>query len=147
MHGRDGFADGNHPWEATGFAARTGFEAELREMLAALDGANVKNLVFVVTDVHFATHLRYNVDVDGDGDNLLFHELVSGPLNAATAPVPPRLDPTFRPVTLFAEAGIFNFSYIRVERRGEASVLTADVRDQTGAVRFGSRLKLVAETP
>ena len=58
-----------------------------------------------------------------------------------------RLDPTFRPVTLYAEAGIFNFSYVRVERRGATVTLTADVRGAGGEVRFGSRLELVAEAP
>ncbi len=147
LFGRDGFADGNHPWETTGFAARTGFEVELHELLGALDAPDVSSVVFVVTDVHFATSLRYHLDADGDGDALLFHELVSGPLNAGCAPVPPRLDPTFRPVTLYAEAGIFNFSYIQVERRGDAVILSADVRDQHGEIRFGSRLELVAEAP
>ncbi len=145
LYGRDAFADGNHPWEAPTFAARTGFEAELRRLLHALDAGDVRNVVFVATDVHFAANLRYHLDVDGDGDLLLFHELVSGPLNAACTPVPSRLDPTFRPVTLYAEAGIFNFSYIRVERRGDSVHLVADVRGAGGEVRFGSRLELDPE--
>ncbi len=147
LYGRDAFADGDYPWEAPSFSARTGFEAELQRLLETLDARNVRNVVFVATDVHYATHLRYQTDVDGDGDPLLFHELVSGPLNAARAPIPSRLDPTFRPVTLYAEAGIFNFSYVRIERRGDASVLIADVRGRDGEVRFGSRLELLAEAP
>ncbi len=145
LYGRDSFADGDHPWEPPTFAARTGFEDELRRLLEALDAGDVANVVFVATDVHFAIHLRYQVDVDGDGDALTFHELVSGPLNAGKTPVPPRLDPTFRPVILFAEAGLFNFSYVRLERRDDDVVLVADVRDAAGGVRFGSRLELVAE--
>ncbi len=147
LYGRDAFADGDYPWEAPTFGARTGFETELQQLLEALDARDVRNVVFVATDVHFATSLRYHLDVDGDGDRLLFHELVSGPLNAACAPIPSRLDPTFSPVTLYAEAGIFNFSYVRIERRGDTSVLAADVRGAGGEVRFGSRLELVAEAP
>ncbi len=147
LYGRDGFADGNHPWEPMSFAARTGFEAELHRLLEALDAGDVRNVVFVVTDVHFAANLRYHLDVDGDGDPLLFHELVSGPLNAVRTPIPHRLDPTFRPVTLYAEGGIFNFSYIRIERRGDVAILTADVRGAGGEVRFGSRLELEPEAP
>ncbi len=147
LYGRDGFADGNHPWEPTGYAARTGFETELHQLLEALDAGDIRNVVFVVTDVHFATNLRYHLDVDGDGDLLLFHELVSGPLNAGCTPVAPRLDPTFNPVTLYAEAGIFNFSYVRIERRGDAAILAAEVRGEKGEVRFGSRLELAPEGP
>ena len=147
LYGRDAFADGDHPWERTGFGARTGFEAELRVLLEGLDAADVRNVVFVVTDVHFAASLRYHLDLDGDGDLVLFHELLSGPLNAGPAPSPARLDPTFRPVTVYAEAGIFNFSYVRVERRGDVAVLFADVRGADGEVRFGSRLELEAEGP
>ncbi len=147
LFGRDAFADGNHPWEPAGFAARTGFEAELTRLLHALDARDVRNVVFVATDVHFAANLRYHLDLDGDGDKLLFHELISGPLNAGPAPIPSRLDPTFRPVTLYAEAGIFNFSYVRVEPEGDAAVLHADVRDAAGEVRFGSRLELAPESP
>ncbi len=147
LYGRDAFADGDYPWEAPAFSSRTGFEAELLRLLEALDAGDVRNVVFVATDVHFAANLRYHLDVDGDGDLLLFHELVSGPLNAACAPVPSRLDPTLRPVTLYAEAGIFNFSYVRVERRGDAAILTADVRGAGGEVRFGSKLSLEPEKP
>lgn len=147
LFGRDAFADGDHPWEQTGFAARTGFEAELRRLLRLLDANDVRNVVFVATDVHFAMSLRYQIDVDGDGDTLLFHEIVAGPLNAGVSPVPSRLDPTFRPVILYAEAGLFNFSYVRVERRGADVVLRADVRGEDGEVRFGSTLELSAERP
>ncbi len=144
LYGRDGFADGNHPWEPAGYAARTGFETELAEMLTGLDAGDVDNVVFVVTDVHFAMSLRYEVDLDGDGDALLFHELLSGPLNAGLSPVAPRLDPTLGPVTLYAETGVFNFSYVRVERQGAEVILIADVRGPRGQVRFGSRLELRA---
>jgi alkaline phosphatase D len=147
LYGRDAFADGAHPWERPDYAARTGFEAELGRLLEILDAADVENVVFVATDVHYAMNLRYQVDADGDGDTLLFHELVAGPLNAAPSPTAARLDPTFRPVILYAEAGFFNFSYARVERRGADVVLTADVRGEEGDVRFGSTLELSAEKP
>ncbi|HEX9734365.1 MAG TPA: alkaline phosphatase D family protein [Thermoanaerobaculia bacterium] len=147
LYGRDGFADGGPHFEGTGFAERTGYERELRRLLAALDAADVEGVVFVVTDVHFAMNLRYAADVDGDGDPLVFHELVSGPLNAVRAAGPPRLDPSFRPVILYAEGDLFNFSYVRVERRGGEVALTADVRGADGAVRFGSRLELTAAAP
>jgi alkaline phosphatase D len=131
--GRDAFADGG---------SGTGSESELRDLLLHLDRENVRNVVFVVTDVHFAATLRYDIDLDldADSDRLRFHELVSGPLSAGL--VDPRTpDDTFGPEVLYAEGGIFNFSFIRVE----GAKLTADIRDDGGRVRPGSVFTLTAE--
>lgn len=139
LFGRDAFADGTD----RDYSARTGFERELTELLEHLDRENVENVVFVATDVHFATSLRYQIDVDGDGDELVFHEFISGPLSAVkVAPRGP--DPTFRPRILYAEGGLFNFSFIRLERRSGVPHLVADVRNESGAVRFGSTVTLSA---
>jgi alkaline phosphatase D len=140
LYGRDAFADGTD----ADYSARTGFESELAELLEHLDRENIQNIVFVATDVHFASTLRYEVDVDDDGDTLLFHEFISGPLSAVKVP-PASPDPSFRPTTLYAEGNVFNFSFVRIERREGVSHLVADVRDDTGAVRFGSSLTLVAQ--
>jgi hypothetical protein len=73
VFGRDAFADGD-----SAGGPRTGSETELRELLSHLDREDVSNVVFLVTDVHFASSLRYEIDLDSDGDELLFHELVTG---------------------------------------------------------------------
>ena len=140
-YGRDAWANGT----AADYSARTGFERELRELLEYLDAEDVTNVVFVATDVHFAMSLRYEVDLDGDGEKLLFHELISGPLSAVRVPVQTP-DPTFRPRVLYAEDEIFNFGYVRIEPTSDGtSRLYADIRDETGAVRVGSALELVAQ--
>lgn len=140
LYGRDAFADGTN----ADYSSRTGFERELTELLDHLDRENVRNVVFVATDVHFATTLRYQLDVDGDGDELLFHELVSGPLSAFKSPIL-GVDPTFRPQILYAEGELANFSFIRIDRDNGTSRLIADIRDDTGAVRLGSSVELIAE--
>ena len=143
LYGRDGWANGS----AADYSSRTGFERELQDLMKFLDAQDVRNVVFVATDVHFAMNVRYEFDADGDGDTLLLHELVSGPLSAGRSPVPSRLDPTLSPAILFAEGGIFNFGFVRVEPQADGAVhLVADVRDETGRVRFGSTLDLVPET-
>jgi alkaline phosphatase D len=135
VYGRDAFADGDPAG-----APRTGSETELRELLSHLDRENVRNVVFVVTDVHFATSLRYEIDLDSDGEDLLFHELVTGPLSAGV--VAPRApDATFAPRVLYAEGGIFNFGFASAE----GSRLVYEVRDEGGRVREGSRLTIPAE--
>jgi alkaline phosphatase D len=131
VYGRDAFADGD---------SRTGSETELRELLSHLDREKVRNVVFVVTDVHFATSLRYRIDLDSDGDPLLFHELVTGPMSAGLSePRPP--DDTFSPEVLYVEGGFFNFGFASVE----GSRLVYGVRDEEGRVRKGSELTIPAE--
>src|SRR5215211_5817284 len=119
-----------------GFDGWVGFRRERDALLRFLDRRNVRNVVFVVTDVHFAQNIRYVVDADGDGDRLRFHELVDGPL-AAIRLLPVALDPSAGGTSLYAEGGIFNFGYLRVSRAGR---LIYDVRDVDGRPRPGSRL-------
>jgi alkaline phosphatase D len=137
VYGRDAFADGD---PAKG--PRTGSETELRELLTHLDREKVRNLVVVVTDVHFATSLRYDVDLDGDGDPLLFHELVTGPLSAMMLE-PKTPDSTFAPRVLYVEGGIFNFGFAEAD----SEKLVYQVRDISGRARDASRLTIPAERP
>lgn len=143
-YGHDAFANGSGVSEDDS-SPRTGFERELRSLLTELDRRNVKNVVFVATDVHFAASLRYQVDLDGDGDRLLFHEFISGPISAGLVdPRPP--DPTFEPRVLYSEGGFFNFSFIRIEPAPSGgSRLVSDIRDIDGKPRPGSRVEITAE--
>lgn len=137
--GCDSFASGG---------TTTGFEHELLSLLRFLDVHNVRNVVFLTTDVHFAETLRAQVDVNGDGKPLLFHELVCGPLSAIALPVVPLDDNVAgTPVklnSLYAEGGIFNFEVVRIARRAGRSHFVADVRGADGVMRPGSRLDLVS---
>jgi alkaline phosphatase D len=153
-YGHDAFANGS---AGSDDESSTGFERELRSLLVELDRRNVRNVVFVATDVHFAASLRYDVDVDGDGDRLLFHELISGPLSAGLVePRPP--DPTFGPRVLYTEGGFFNFSLIRIlpatgtgtgtgtgPGANGGSRLVSDIRDVDGKPRVGSTVEITAE--
>ncbi len=139
--GRDAFASG----DADPFSASTGFERELLELVRFLDANDVRNVVFVATDVHFAAQIRYAGDYDGDGDAYSFHELISGPLSAVKVPPPRSLDATLHPVVLYAEGGLFNFAHVRIEEADGGVRLLTDVRDDAGRVRPGSSLRLQAE--
>ncbi len=87
--GRDGWADlGQHG----------GFERELRGILEHLRDHGVRNLVWITTDVHFATAFRYRPFADDPW--FRFFEVVAGPLNAGLFPNP-LVDPTFAPERLF----------------------------------------------
>ena len=139
LYGRDAFANGTTP----DFSQLTGFERELIDLLTFLDRENIDNVVFLVTDVHFAMSLRYDNDFDGDGDTLLFHELVAGPLSAVRTQTPFQLDPTLRPTILFAKGDLDNFLYVRLEYgAGGMPLLRAEIRDGKGTVQTGSQLEI-----
>ena len=135
--GCDSFASGG---------TTTGFERELLSLLRFLDTHRVRNVVFLTTDVHFAETLRAQVDVNGDGRPLVFHELIDGPLSAIALQVAtPDADVAGVPVkldSLYAEGGIFTFEVVRVARLGSVPHLVAEVRGADGAVRPGSTLDL-----
>ena len=143
--GRDGWANGNE----TNFSSKTGFERELQQLLEFLDDSNIKNIVFVTTDVHFPANILYDIDANKDGDKLIFYELISGPLSAfrfgtpGGAPIP-KLDTTFNPKILYEEGGIFNFGYVQVQKQPEDNLvhLVAQIVDDDGLTRPNSLLDL-----
>lgn len=73
--GRDGWAD---------FDQDTGFEQELKDILASLREAGEDNVVFITTDVHFAEAFRYTPFAEDP--EFQIHEFVTGPLNAGLFP-------------------------------------------------------------
>ena len=147
--GRDGWANGN---ETSNYSYYTGFERELTDLFNLIDEHNIKNVVFITTDVHFPAFIRYNFDLNNDGNMTEIYELVSGPLSAFRLGVPfPILDDTFDPALLYGEGNIFNFGHVRIEDgRGEDNDigkphLIADIRDENGMVRPGSTLDLIPQ--
>jgi alkaline phosphatase D len=145
--GRDGWANGN---ETNNYSYYTGFESELTDILRFIDNQQIKNVVFITTDVHFPAFIKYNLDLNNDGNMTEIHELVSGPLSAFRLGVPfPQLDETFNPSLLYGEGNIFNFGFIRIEDGRDDDGddngrphLIADIRDEKGIVRPGSTLDL-----
>ena len=81
--GRDGWADNGEP---------TGHERELAQIFAA---AGPRSMLWLSTDVHFATVVRYQPN-----DDQTIIEAITGPLSAGIFPNP-TLDPTFSPEALF----------------------------------------------
>jgi alkaline phosphatase D len=143
--GRDGWANGN---ETNNYSYYTGFERELTDLFRFIDEQDIKNIVFITTDVHFPALIRYNFDLNNDGNMTEIHEFVSGPLSAIRLGVPfPILDETFNPSLLYGEGNIFNFGYIRIEDGSDNGQphLIADIRDEKGIVRPGSSLDLIPQ--
>jgi alkaline phosphatase D len=148
--GRDGWANGN---ETNNYSYYTGFERELTDLLGFIDEQDIKNIVFITTDVHFPALIRYDFDLNNDGNTTEIHEFVSGPMSAFRLGVPfPMLDETFNPTLLYGEGNIFNFGHIRIEDRRDNDKdengkphLIADIRDENGIVRPGSTLDLIPQ--
>jgi alkaline phosphatase D len=93
----------------------TGFERELLAVLRLLHAADVRNMVWLTTDVHFATGFRYVPFAEDP--QFSFVEFVAGPLNAGVFPQN-ELDTTLGTQRLFrhapdAPAAIASFAELR----------------------------------
>jgi phosphodiesterase/alkaline phosphatase D-like protein len=58
------------------------FARERDDFMKFLDNHNIKNVLFITTDVHFPANIIINEDPNHDGQKLTLYELVSGPLTA-----------------------------------------------------------------
>ena len=88
-NGRDGWASGDRG---------TGFEHELRQLLMDLYDAGVRNLVWITTDVHFASVQRFQPFTSRPEYQV--YEVATGPLNAGVFPNS-EMDESFHPERLF----------------------------------------------
>jgi alkaline phosphatase D len=141
--GRDGWADGTD----MDFSSKTGFERELQDLMKFIDDHNIDDLVFVTADAHFPAILKYTADVNGDGDPINVHEIVSGPLSAiryGILGIPlPNLDPTFQPTIMYIEGGILNFGYFKIQKGNDGlNHLTASIIGEDGLPRPNSQIDL-----
>lgn len=126
---RDSWANGSTSLDPQG--SPTGFEHELLGIVRDLAARRVRNLVWLVADVHRAEALRLE-PLPG----FVFHELVAGPLSASTGH-PGLLDETLRPTRLWGDGGFLSFGELHVTEGG------LDVRffDADGGLRFETRLR------
>ncbi len=125
---RDGWANGSTHLTPAG--STTGFEHELLAIVRALAAKRVRNVVWVVADLHRAEVIRHT-PLPG----LVFHEVIAGPLRGSTGR-PGILDDTLRPVRLFGEGGYESFGELHATEAG----LAVRIVDADGRVRFESRL-------
>ena len=104
----------------------TGFAFERDFLLRAFNDRAVKNVVFIVADVHHAELIRHR-PLPG----LSLYEFIAGPLSA-TWGRPRFLDQGLNPRSLFARGGVNNFGEITVER----DLLGVRIIDDDGGVLF-----------
>ncbi|NES75558.1 MULTISPECIES: alkaline phosphatase [Okeania] len=85
---------------ANGDGVPLGKELEMAELLRFIKGKNIKNVVWLTADVHYAAAHYYDPNLAQFQDFKPFWEFVSGPLNAGTFG-PNKLDNTFGPVAKY----------------------------------------------
>ncbi|MBI4587520.1 MAG: alkaline phosphatase D family protein [Candidatus Rokubacteria bacterium] len=104
----------------------TGYAVERDLILRTLRDRGVKNLVWIVADVHHAELIRHH-----PWPGFAFHELIAGPLSASRGRPRP-LDMGLNPRSLFGLGEIDNFGEVTIDAVG----LTVRVIDASGTVRF-----------
>jgi alkaline phosphatase D len=104
----------------------TGFAVERDAILRAWAGRGVKNLVFIVADVHHAELIRHQPTRE-----FSVHEFIAGPLSASWGR-PRALDAGLNPRSLFARGGLNSFGYLVVE----PALLTVKIVSENGTVLF-----------
>lgn len=130
-----GAVPGNDSW-ARGTDG-TGFQTELDWIVGEMRKRQVKNVVWLVADVHYAQANAYDPDRDGKPD---FFEFIAGPLSARYGlPVPPA--PALNPTMLYSEGDFVNFGRLKVNGRS----LQVEILDETGRTHFTRTLQ--AEAP
>jgi len=129
---------------ATDGKIKWSFAAERDEFMRFLDNNNIKNVIFVTTDVHFPANIMINEDPNHDGRKLTVYELVSGPLSAGPTEQPGKLDPTINATYLYKEGKIFTFGHYSLKKdpSDDKVHFIAEVRGVDDLVRPGSRLDL-----
>jgi alkaline phosphatase D len=148
--GRDG--EGRPMFEAiaNGDGPALGREMDIAELLRAMKHNNVRNVVWVTADTHYAAAHYYDPGKAQFTDFDPFWEFMSGPLNAGTFG-PNQPDNTFGiqviwqkappagQVNLPPSAGMQFFGELKIDGRSEA--LTVHLRDLTGASLWQTTLE------
>ena len=126
---------GEHGCDGWGrFDGRTGFAYELLDILRFMHAHNIRNHIWISTDIHFVAAVRYRPF--RDDPTFQFYEVDTGPLNAGVFPKNEwELDTTLNPTLLFrypddadpsrgyaAARSWFNFGVMRVDEHGSARI-------------------------
>lgn len=123
------------------------FVKERNEFLKFLDKYNIKNVIFIAGDVHFAGTVNVTQDFDEDGDTFTFYEIINGPLNANTYNITIPVDTTINAKYLYNESTLFNFGNFKIEQDKSDNKFhfLYNAIDANGRVRPNSDLNLIPQ--
>jgi len=139
--------DGPRAFEAfaNGDGPVLGREHEVADLLRFIRQRNIRNVIWVTGDVHYAAAHHYHPDRAQFKDFNPFWEFVAGPLHAGTFG-PSALDNTFGPELRFSgvppgmkpnqppSAGLQFFGFVRIAAR--TNVMTVDLRNLAGQTLY-----------
>lgn len=132
---RDGKTDFENG--ANGDGPVLGREFDIAELLSFMKAADIRNTVWLTTDVHYTAAHYYNPDKAQFQDFNPFWEFVSGPIHAGSFG-PGAMDNTFGPEVKFSKdpAGAANLPpsdglqfYGKIRIAADSGVMTVDLRD------------------
>ncbi len=139
-------------WEAIANGndgAALGRELEMARLLGDIKASNIKNVVWLTADVHYAAAHYYNPSKAASNNFNGFWEFIAGPLNAGSFG-PNTADGTFGPEVVFYKAppaGQVNLSpYAGLQFFGEVNIdkaskaMTVDLKDLNGDSVFSKTL-------
>ena len=109
----------------------TGFSVERDRILRELRTRNVRNLIFVATDVHHAEVILLR-----PATGFRTHELIAGPLSALHG-FPRPLDEALHPRSLFSATDVNNFGEVTVD----ASGMTVKIIAEDGRELFSYQIR------
>jgi len=124
-----------------------GRELQLAEILGFIKHNNIKNVVWLTTDVHYTAAHYFDPDKAAFQDFDPFWQFTSGPLNSGAFP-PDAVDTTFGAQQVFVKAPSYAnaspatefqfFGQVRIS--AETRALTVNLRDNSGAVLWSGEL-------
>jgi alkaline phosphatase D len=121
--------------------APLGREIQLADLLIFIKRNEIKNVVWLTTDVHYTAAHYFDPNQAAYSDFDPFWQFTSGPLNAGSYP-PDAVDTTFGAQQVFVKAPSYSnaspateFQFFgQVSISAETGVLTVNLRDNSGAV-------------
>ncbi len=127
----------------------SGRELEIAELLAFVKAADIRNVVWITADVHYAAAHHYDPSRARTPDFRPFWEFVAGPLHAGTFG-PGELDPTFGPELKFSAIppgtkpnrppsdGLQFFGNVAIA--GKTAVMSVSLHDRSGKTLYSVEL-------
>jgi len=131
-------------WATNNQSNNLTFTKERNQFLKFLDENNIKNVIFITTDVHFAGTVKVEQDFNNDTDKLIFYEMANGPLSTNTRDKPNPVDPTINAKYLYSENAMFDFGHLKIKENpmDKKMHLVYEVIDSNGRIRPNSSLDL-----
>jgi alkaline phosphatase D len=139
-----GYMQACNNWATNNASNTLTFTNERNQFLKFLDERNIKNVIFLTTDVHYASTVKVSQDFDRDGDIFTFYEMTNGPLSAYTSDKPYPLDPTINATYIYSESALFNFGHVKIEKEKDGKYhFIYDVIDSNNRIRPNSTINLI----